>query len=267
MTHANPTRRATANRPAPRPLYLNTAEPLQLSVQTDSLRIRQTGHAPRRIPLSRIERVLCNHNTHWHGSALVAFLEAGIPVCWVGRDGDIIGMAIADNATAESLHGAIEHYLRQPDWPEHYANWLRHQRLRLLTAWARETAHANGNPDGRIDAHRFRDLKRSVVYQGRIDTTLDPYIRSICHAHIIERLHEHGLWPRYHGDAGTALELADDLTHLIWIALNLEHGGMSPEGRTAVRMTEGWLAENAHQSERHLNDLKRHIAQERNGWH
>jgi hypothetical protein len=132
-----------------------------------------------------------------------------------------------------SLDRALEEFLDRADWPEHYGNFLRAERMRAITTWQR-TRPASGKP---LEETKLAELVRRCLYHGTEVTDFgheDNLIRAAIDALVVEHLRKAGLRCVYQAFGGE-LDLAGDLGRLLGLALSLELGGLG----TAVRADAG----------------------------
>lgn len=261
------TNRESRQRASPRrkPLYLATRTPVRVCADADSLVVRGTGHQAQRFPLARVDRIICNRHTDWSGEALALCLGRGITVTWVGGDGCALGDCSPRLSDPSSLDASLERYLESPGWPCQYGNWLRRRRMALLIEWARRRL-ARGTPVPHDD---WETLKREFVYKGVIRAMLPPELQGGYHAFVIARLSSAGLHGRYWGYDATPLELAEDLTALLWAAMNLEAGTLASSvqsPRTTAMVFEAGVRDNEQTLRDQLAHLRLHVARAIDTW-
>ncbi len=251
--------------PARKALYLATSEPLRIDTEGDALVLRRKTAAATRHPLVRIDRIVCNRHTDWSGAALARCLQHGISLTWVDGHGQLIGNAAPRLADHHPLEVLLDTYLDRPHWSARYANWLRCRRMDILVLVALRAAQAH-RP---LSQHDFDEHKRDYVYNAHLEPLLPPIARCWCHAFVSRRLADLRIAGRHWGYDGQALELADDLTGLLWGELNLECATLAAAAdtpHTHALIVESWLACHPSRLPDHLARLKRHLAHENAQW-
>lgn len=252
--------------PPRKPLYLTTPQPASIDAADDSLVLRRASSAPQRFPLARIERVICNRNATWTGTALTLCLGKGVPIVWLDGHGHALGNTQPRQPHPFAVNTALETYLELPDWPKRFDAWLARRRLETLTTWAMRATLDGHAPDTRY----FETLKREYVYNGQHLQAFADEGEGWCHALTVSRLHREGLHSRYWGFNGTALDLAASLAGLLWAELNLDCGTLptsAGQGVVLAHLFEIWAHRRETRLVTHLGDLKRHLAREIEAWH
>lgn len=268
MLSAQPTaagRSPAAGSPRRKPLYLAARKPIQVGAQAQSLVVRHAGSPTQRIPLARIDRIVCNRHTDWSGEALALCLAHGITLTWLDGSGCALGDCSPRLAEPSSLDTAIERFLELPGWASSYGNWLRRRRMAVLFQWAHERLEHTGP----VSRDEWETAKREFVYKGALQATLNAELRGWCHALIVARLHDAGLHTRYWAHDGEPLELAEDLSVLLWASVNLAGGCMLAKARAPRVQAMAFEAAIDRYIERicdHLAQLRRHVAQALDSW-
>ena len=255
----------TFGTPARKALYLATSDPLRIDSEGEALVLRRRAVAATRHPFARIDRIVCNRHADWSGEALARCLQHGIPVTWVDGHGQLVGSAAPRLAPRHPFEILLHTYLDRPDWPARYANWLRCRRMDILVVVALRAARRN-HP---LAQHEFDEYKRDYVYNQHLEAVLPPIVRGWCHAFVTRRLTDLGLPGRHWGYDGQPLELADDLTGLLWAELTLECATLAAAAdapRAHALIVESWLACHPTRLPDHLARLKRHLARENAQW-
>jgi hypothetical protein len=255
----------TAETPRRKPLYLATRTPIRVAAEAESLVVRGAGNQMQRFPVARLDRIVCNRHTDWSGEALALCLRRGITVTWVDGAGCALGDCSPRLADASSLDAWLERYVESPRWTTSHGNWLRRRRMTLLVTWARARL-ASGFQVARDE---WETLKREFVYKGVIHALLPAELHGWCHAFVVARLHSAGLHARYWGYDGTALELAEDLTALLWAAMNLDAGTLATRvstPRTLAMAFEAGTRGNEANLRDQLAHLRLHVGRAIDAW-
>lgn len=258
-----PGHRAPAS-PAPshaidaRTLYLVPADTLAVSSTGEALVVSRPDGDLRRLPIARLLRVVCNERVHWSGAALGLCQIRGITVTWIDSRGDVLGSLWPAQGPQSDLSDTLEALTGLPcDWPQLYSNWLRRQRLSVLTSWQNQRAKA-GKP---VDAEEWNRAKHSWVYRNELPQHLPPMLHGMVCALVASRLAADGLTPDYWCVDGSRIALAADLARLIWAELNLTGGAFVQalrDQRETAALFEQWSTLCADLLQMHLASLKAH---------
>ena len=263
--HRHRNLQSLAAHPPGKPLYLSTDKRLDVDACDNALTLRTQGSATRRIPFSRIERVICNRNAWWSGRALTHCLRSGIPIVWLDGRQQPIGSALSMHRDVNPHHVLLERYVQLPDWPQRYDNWRTRRRLETLTAWAYRLAREGRQPS----AQTMQLLKREFVYKNIHPVHFPDEGHGWCTTYVVSRLQQEELRDKYWGQDGHPLSLADDLTALLWAELNFDCSasalGAASSG-TRIGLFENWINLHGHRFHVHLSDLHRHLATEVETW-
>lgn len=267
---ATQTRAQHANTSAPLPLYLYGKKPTRVQTDGPALRVNIADTAPLRYPLVRIARIIVGAKVEWQADALAVCQQQGLPIVFLDTAGEPTGYLLPAQGKPSRLNDNIEEMLDRADWQLHYRPWLRAQRMQLLHAWlqTRQTA-------GHTILHsEYRELVRQHVYRPETEPTGYPHENvqaGAITAYVLQTLHHAGLKPRYWGDNGTALELAQDISHLLALALHLEMYGMGStlhaDNTTLLRILHSFSQHMIEQLPRLLGSLHRHFKTQLEAWH
>jgi len=255
----------SAAAPPRKPLYLVARQKMQVGAEAESLVVRMKTGAVRRFPIARIDRIAANGNADWSGAALALCLARGVTITWIGADGQPSGDCCPRVARPSTLHRLVERYLEASRWPDGYGNWLRHRRMAVLVRWARRRG-AEGAP---VAGDEWEALKREYVYLGRVPERVPDQLFGWCRSHVAARLWTAGVQGRYWGYDGGVLELAEDLTNLLWAGLNLDAGPLLASARDTQALAlafEAGLAERDAVLGDHLAQLRRYLSRAMQSW-
>lgn len=239
-----------------RTLYIVPNGNVQVSSTGEALVVSGAQGDVHRLPIARLLRVVCSERVHWSGAALGLCQNSGVPVTWLGARGEPLGHLWPARALHTDLGDALEALCGLPgDWPDIYANWLRRQRFTVLQRWQQQRAAA-GQPVGDDEWQR---AKRAWVYRDQIAEHLPQILSGMIAALVASRLVEQGLLPRYWCAAGCHIELAQDVTRLIWAEVNLCGGALAEamrEARDVAALFESWSTRCADMAQVHLSALR-----------
>ncbi|MEY4430010.1 MAG: hypothetical protein RLZZ182_2699 [Pseudomonadota bacterium] len=265
VTHTTPPSGRAPRSAPPRPprrdadartLYLMPAETLRVSSTGEALVATMPDGDVRRLPVTRLLRVVCNERVHWSGAALSLCQTHGITVTWLDGRGQAQGhlwpVHMPHTDLADALHSAST---LVEDWAQLYANWLRQQRLKILQGWRQQRSHA-GHP---VHAEEWERAKQAWVYRGDIAEHLPEVLHGMISALTAARLAADALQPEYWCADGSRLSLAEDLSRLVWAQLNLNGGAFAEalsEQREVAAVFERWSIRCADQLQVFLASLK-----------
>ncbi len=208
-----------------RPLFLTRQGGIAVAHDGPALIVRAGRRTPMRYPFARLSRIVSNLAVDWQAAALTACIRAGVPVVFVERDGKVAGVVQPMARSASNLNRLIDEWLAESDWRDTYENWLRAERMRIFSQWAKGLAEA-GRPG---KSHELAELSRRYVHANNASSPLGEehgLYRAALLALVSEQVRKAGLQPRYPGFGGTTLDLADDLCRLLELLLALELYGL-----------------------------------------
>jgi hypothetical protein len=250
---------------ARKPLYLSASTRARITAKGAAIVVRQAPAGIYRYPVARLDRIICSRYVDWTGEAFALCLSNNITITLLDGRGAAIGSASPRLPHSVAFHSALEMWLEHADWTFRYENWLRKRRMNVLFQSTTRVVAA-GRPFCR---ETFEKQKREYVYNGEITAAFAPIGQSWSHALVLSRLAREGLEPRYFGYDGHPLELAEDLSCLLWAELNLDCGSLPIEAdseRTQMKFFESWARERHDRLEAHLANLKLHVARENKDW-
>lgn len=199
----------------PLPLYLTGRGTRKVERDGPALLVRRVGAASSRYPLARLSRVISAAHVQWEARAIAACLEHNLPIVFLNPAGEPAGYLHAVRLQPSPGDELIHELLDRPDGVERYTLWVRGERGRVMSEWRSRTAWS-------VDEGGWRDLLRRYVYLGE-----DPLrgvaggglLRSVLFAQVLERLRKAGLGPLYWGVNGEPVNLTDDITGILVLAL------------------------------------------------
>jgi hypothetical protein len=248
-----------------RALYLASRTPLRVSAQDDSLVVERRPAGRQRFPAARVDRIVCNPAAEWSGAALALCLRWGITITWLDAAGHALGDCVPRLVDTLPLHAALERLVELADWPERYGNWLRRRRMSVLVRWAIQRKQAGEA----VDAAEWGERTREWVYGARLEADWAVALHGWCRSLVVARLAGAGLRTRYAGFGGHCLELAEDMSALLWAELALESGAVArAAGRSEVTalMFETAAPARVRHLHEHLGQLQRFAAQTIETW-
>lgn len=266
---ATQTRAPHSNTSAPLPLYLYGKKPTRVDADGPALRVRIADTAPLRYPLVRIARIIAGPRVEWQATALNLCQQHGLPIVFLDAAGEPTGYLLPAQNKASRLDDVIEEMLDRADWPLHYTPWLRAQRMQLLHTWL----HARQTTGHLTQHHEYQELVRQHVYRPETEPVSYPHESvqaGAITAYVLQILHRSGLKPRYWGDNGSVLELAQDIGQLLALTLHLEMHGMGStlhgDNATLLRILHSFSHQMIEQLPRMLGSLHRHFKTQLEAW-
>ncbi|GAB4362651.1 MAG: hypothetical protein Kow0060_19000 [Methylohalobius crimeensis] len=161
------------------PLYLNAPEVRRVSLDGPALKVVTRRQADRHFPLPRLSRVVSRGPIAWTSPALLECLRRGVPVTFLNREGQLLGMSFGAYPQDSGFNRLLDAYFSLEAGPQRLVDWFRsHSRSRLLALLRRQKLHL---PDLRIRAvrqalgeelkHRRRRIHPSLLHRLRPLTT------------------------------------------------------------------------------------------------
>lgn len=231
-------------KPSPqKPLYLASGRGWTVAVDGLALRICAPRQAVRYAPLRRISRVLSATDAQWETPALLACLEAGIPIVFTDGHGRAKGYCHGMRRRETSLASLLVEAVEQSDWTERYSNWLHAMHCQMV----RKALAAAGLRIGFRDFAAARSKLCAACNRRcrRVVTGLLHQLDGFMHALVVERLHQTVAAARFMGHPRPGLCLVSDFTALMswssfglvqqWAKNNLEE---EQEQRIAAQLLE-----------------------------
>jgi hypothetical protein len=159
----------------PRPLYLDPT--LQWQVKLDegvALNVSAPGRARSLYPLQRLARVVCGKHSQWHTEALLACLEAGVPVIFHDSRGDAVAWCFGGRRREATLGQLLREGLGRPEWPERFGLWAGAAQRREMLGALRQL----GLRTARLDAAHVRALLCNQ-HRRRLGQPAGPWLRAL----------------------------------------------------------------------------------------
>ncbi|MFO1291830.1 MAG: hypothetical protein U1F07_02000 [Rubrivivax sp.] len=161
-----------------RPLYLDRGVPWQVRLDAGvALSVAAEGRARSLYPLRRLSRVVCGRNARWRTDALVACLEAGVPIVFHGAHDETVGWCFGARRRETTLAQLLREGLAEPDWPERFETWraaLQRREMRAALAQLRVCA-----------AHHAPAHVRALLcnrHRLRLGVPVGPWLRALTQA-------------------------------------------------------------------------------------
>jgi len=252
--------------PNRKPLYLGGAG-AAVDACDDSLVVRLRGrHSVARVPIARVDRVVCNGRTDWSGRALELCLRSAVPVVLLDGRGMTAGWMESASAAIPIADAAVESFAAVAGWGERYDNWFRSRRMDLFF----RCVCAVGNAGGDLSPAATAALKRSLVYRSELPEQLPDFARGWMSAVAIARLEKLGLRGRYVGYGDEILDLAGDIGWLLAAELALGVGnlaGAAESEAAKLRLFEAQSARLTIAAEIHLKSFIYFVRGQARQWH
>ena len=249
-----------------RPLYLGSAG-ATVDACEDALVVHLRGRQSiARVPIARVDRVICNGSTDWSGRALVLCLRSAVPVVLLDGRGMTAGWMESASAAIRAADDAVESFVGVTGWRERYDNWLRSRRMDLFCRCVScgEVGGGNRSPI------TMAALKRSLVYRTELPEKLPEFAHGWMSAVAIARMEQLGLRGRYIGYGDHILDLAGDLAWLLAAELALSVGnlaGAAVDEAAKLRLFEAQSARLTITAEIHLKSFVYFVRGQARIWH
>ncbi len=193
-----------------RTVYLRGNADGRVMLDGPSLRVRLPGKSDQIVPLAQAARIHCFGTIEWDQAALLACARLGIPVQFLGRNGERMGsFQPPQPAGPGNLAERLEHSLVDPGHSHHLSAWLL---ARQKTA--ANIAAIEGDPRNR--RHRQeRVLQALPQYSRQSLKTLWADFESLVRADAENALRENGVDPAHPLARIRGLDLVNELGLLV----------------------------------------------------
>ncbi len=160
---------------ATRALYLDAATSWQVKLDDGvALHVSAPGRARGLYPLARLARVVSPADASWTLPALLACLEAGVPVVFHDAYGEPVGWCFGPRRRETTLTALLREGLGHPEWDASFAVWRAAAERRQVIAALRGTETSGG----RLDAAAARvDLCNR--HRRRLGRPAGPHLRAL----------------------------------------------------------------------------------------
>jgi hypothetical protein len=195
-------------------LYLDPDGALRVAREGPALRVARADRAARWYPLGRLARIISRRSVSWDGDALLACLDAQVPVIFLDAEGLVCGVCLGRANDVAGLQAHLDAFLSGPNWRERWNNWFRSQERRMILnlhlalRWPMgDLRPGEVGPilDRAVAARLERDTSRKSL--GRL--------RSLLAAQVLEVLERAGIAPQLAVGQRSELNLARELTRLM----------------------------------------------------
>lgn len=154
-----------------RPLYLDGNRQWTVTLDGPALSVLADERARARYPLHRLARVVCHRSVSWATDALIACLNAGVPILFLDSRNAPVGWCYGRRRRESTLTELIRLAVDEPDWETRWGDWYVSHERELIAA-ALRTA---GQPCANLGA----DNARSVLFNAHRRTFGMPFGRHI----------------------------------------------------------------------------------------
>ena len=225
---------------AKKALYILSEETSLVTFKSNCLILQKPEMALRRFPLERIDRIIANQNVKWSGNAIMATLSQKIPITWVTREMKTVGHASPQQLFDCDLNDVCAAMVESYNWQDTYDNLLRSLRQQIVNGIFKE----KDREDPFVE-QAFRELQRSFVCLNQFEAHLPEQIRAACDSYVVQQLCSADLKLHYVGVGGEILNLAHDLSELLWATMNIDTC-LTIQGENYVQIYafEKWLNNN-----------------------
>jgi hypothetical protein len=198
-----------------RALYLDgAAAPLTVQADGPALRIRREGSADGRAPLRLISRIIVRGRVVWQTEALVACMDADVPVAFVTADGSVRGWCLGPGGREDDINALLEDCTLRRDWPGRYQDWLRAMERRSMI---HTLPHGQPVPQG------LRPCDLWAAREARLDRLRAPVetpviigtLTGALEAHLVELFRRSGVDARFVVGHGTPVRLLEGFRRVL----------------------------------------------------
>jgi len=247
-----------------KPLYLIGREALEVRAEDGSLAVFRARVPAGRFPIRRVSRIVATSRVHWRGEAFALCFEHGIPVVIIDAAGGVRGVCTPACRRLSPFSELLDELTAESHWRIGYESILRHLRSRELRVWEQERAASNPL----APAERSAWIR---CYVQRAEPPVSPTFdcRGAVRAIVERQLHRASARGQYWAIGGEILDLAGDLTAILYGRLLMRAGGLFArlDGRGAVHMFESDAFDLAPQATRLLGSLLRGLLRRADRWH
>lgn len=138
------------------PLFLDVSVANTVALDGVALRVQTHERVDVWYPLRRLARVVVTGRVDWETQALLACLEAGVPVAFRRRDGTLIGHCLSEVSSRVSLEALLVSAVQLPEGEGVYQRWL----VACWENWVARAVLVLGEEDGSL---RARDVEARVL--------------------------------------------------------------------------------------------------------
>lgn len=183
-------------------LYLDGRQGVEVFLDGPALRVRSSGRADGRYPLSRISRVVTLGEVNWRPHALLACLHARVPIAVLDNRGRFIRLRFPVAVGERGLARHIGELIGIDRYRYRYLRWLRMAEMREIeTVVHRYGINARGRDPGRL-WQRVIAARTSALPRCRPGKYY-AYLRGLAMAHFVSSFSRVGLpanmemWSKY----------------------------------------------------------------------
>lgn len=157
------------------PLYLEAGFAWEVRLDAGvALHVSAPGRARSLYPLRKLARVVCGTQASWDTSALVACLQAGVPVVFHDGQGAAAAWCFGPRRRETTLEQLLREGLGRPEWRDRFEAW-RHAACRreALGALAYTNVHSH-----RLDAPSVRS-RLANLHRLRLGFAAGPWLHAL----------------------------------------------------------------------------------------
>lgn len=200
-----------------KPLYLDgTRAPLEVLIDGPALRIRRPEQADARAPLRIVGRIVVSGRVTWQTEAILACMDAAIPIAFLSADGTPRGWCLGAAEGADDINALLEEATLHRDWPGRHADWVRAmERNAVLEAiCALDVQPSSLRP---VDVWAACEAAVAALHAPVPPPILVGTLKGLVTAQVAEELRRAGVAARFASGHGAPVRLIDDLASiLVW---------------------------------------------------
>ncbi len=233
-------------------IYLDGRQGIDIMLDGPALRVRSTGRADGRYPLSRISRIVTVGKVRWRPHALLACLHHKVPIAVLDNQGRFIRLRFSVVSGERGLARHIGELLGMPRYQSRYQRWLKMAEMREMES----VACRNGLTGCHSNYERLWQIMISE------QTALSPcprpgkyyaYLRGLAMAHIVSLYSRIGLPAQIGMWSKQEYQLLNDIVRLEqWQHVDIVNRCISCSDERQIRraLTEAFEAQSTAREQR-----------------
>jgi len=195
-----------------RPLYLQACPGMRVEFEEPALKICQPDKARLLFPLSRVSRIVVYGFVQWQTEAMLACGRAGVSIVFLERNGDFIGRWQGKVSNHVPFLQNLGVLLEREQAAVCYQNWLLAMQRRAARSAARRLALCDWQTADLYALEQWRNRNLQPQWLAVLQQ-----LKGIILSAVLAYLSGFGYRQKPLVVAGISHDLAEDLTHLLWL--------------------------------------------------